>query len=442
MRSYQATLGSPELRRRAGGQAEDLRALGVRLAAATDRPARALWWMEAIRSAPEIDAAHRQLDPETFTALESLRDATRRLNYEPLTHMEATQLRRDQAAFEEVIRRRSRHAAGPGRSIRPLFRTETLAEQLGDRALVEYAVVGDRLCAVVLNEGEVRLVDVAPVGEVRRSVAQLRLALKLALSYSPARTRSQALFDVGTAVDRLLLGTFDLRPGTDIVLVPDGPTVSIPWSLLPSLESTKLTVAHSAAAWLRTEGRQLVELAKPRVLVVVGGDLHHGEAEAEAIGEVWKDQVTVLTGRDATVSRVLDAMTRSDIVHVAAHGTFRGDNPLLSAIRLHDGPLTGFELTQISGPAWLAVLSCCDAGQTDPESGISFSQLLSTGGVRATVASVSPVPDAPAVRLMAEFHRELAKGNRPAAALTASRRSVGGPLSSPSSAGFVCFGNG
>jgi len=79
---------------------------------------------------------------------------------------------------------------------------------------------------------------------------------------------------------------------------------------------------------------------------------------------------------------------------------------------------------------------------SDATSGLSLSRLLSNAGVATTIASVSPVSDAPAVNLMAALYRHLARGDRPAKALTAARKAVGGLLGSPSSTGFVCLGHG
>jgi CHAT domain-containing protein len=134
-------------------------------------------------------------------------------------------------------------------------------------------------------------------------------------------------------------------------------------------------------------------------------------------------------------------MTHADVVHVAAHGIFRGDNPLLSSIRLRDGPLTGDELANATKEARLVVLSCCNSGRADA-SGIGLSRLLTGAGTTAVIASVSPVSDAGSVELMKALHAELVRGTSPAEALTAAREAVGGAFVSPSSAGFACFGNG
>jgi CHAT domain-containing protein len=159
------------------------------------------------------------------------------------------------------------------------------------------------------------------------------------------------------------------------------------------------------------------------------------------VAELWGGAAEVLVGREASVAAAKSALSRADIVHIAAHSAFRGDNPLLSAIRLDDGPITGHELARATRNARLVVLSCCDSGMADA-SGIGLSRLLTGAGATAVVASVSPVPDFGAVGLMRRFHAELVRGATPAVALAGARRALGGPYVAASSAGFVCFGNG
>ena len=112
------------------------------------------------------------------------------------------------------------------------------------------------------------------------------------------------------------------------------------------------------------------------MLILVGPALHYGQEEAEAISEKWAHGklahgkwaggVRVLQGDDANVAAAKASMNDADVVHIAAHGIFRGDNPLLSSIRLSDGPITGDELARATQTCRLVVLSCCDTGMADP----------------------------------------------------------------------------
>jgi tetratricopeptide (TPR) repeat protein len=454
--AYLATLGSIELRAAGGGKAGEIMSLGVTMASARGRPARALWWMETVHGAQQAEPDDQAEGPELAAALASLRDVMALLAREPAHPRETTALRQRQAVLEEVVRRCSRHAAGTRVPERHAAGPAAVSEALGHRLLVEYASVGRHLVAVVLDGGRCRLVELAPLAEVREAVAGLRLALRTALDADPPAEDLSALREAGADVQRLVLGPLGLPPGREVVIVPDGPVLATPWALLPDLATATAVVAASAqslwrppspsvpnapgAAAPRTRA-QGARAPRARVVALAGPDLRHAEEETEAVAELWGGAAEVLVGREASVAAAKSAMSRADIVHIAAHSAFRGDNPLLSAVRLDDGPITGHELARATRNAKLVVLSCCDSGMADA-SGIGLSRLLTGAGATAVVASVSPVPDFGAVGLMRRFHGELVRGATPAVALAGARRALGGPYVAASSAGFVCFGNG
>jgi CHAT domain-containing protein len=65
---------------------------------------------------------------------------------------------------------------------------------------------------------------------------------------------------------------------------------------------------------------------------------------------------------------------------------------------------------------------------------------LLASGTRTIIASVVPVPDAAARRLMLAFHRRLAAGASPAAALAEAQ--AGLRADQRALAGFLCLGAG
>lgn len=439
-RIFQATLGSIELRSRGGGRAEELVAVAVALAEADRSPEGVLYWSEAVRQTtrPAFGVA---TDPEMLSLLGALRDLTAQMTAESVDLSAASRYRRRQAALEELIRRRSRHAAGIGTGGDRPLPMRSLMEWLEGVVLIDYVIAGNRLWAAVVEGGSCRLIDVADLGAARRAVAGLRMALRTAVSSEAPAHSERELREAGLRAERALLRPLGLEQAGPVVIVPDGPLGSVPWSLLPHLAGTEVTVAPSASEWARA-GRAADRAGHDtRVLVVAGPGLQHGDDEIEAIARTWH-RVTALAGADATVDRFLRELPKADLVHVAAHGTHRGDNPLLSGIRLHDGYVTGYELATVHKSVELVVLSCCDIGMSDTSSGIGLAQVLTQTGVAGAIASVSPIPDRSAAALTPELHRHLAGGAAPAAALNLSRAAAGGPLRFPSAAGLVCFGRG
>ncbi|HEX5801004.1 MAG TPA: CHAT domain-containing protein, partial [Gaiellaceae bacterium] len=134
------------------------------------------------------------------------------------------------------------------------------------------------------------------------------------------------------------------------------------------------------------------------------------------------------------------------IAHLAAHGSFRADNPLFSSLELADGPLTVYDLESLAEAPSLCVLSACDSGLSEVRAGDELMGLTATLlalGSSTIVASVVAVPDEASTALMSAFHGRLATGTPPAEALVHAQAAVAdGDEGVVASAGFVCFGAG
>jgi CHAT domain-containing protein len=218
------------------------------------------------------------------------------------------------------------------------------------------------------------------------------------------------------------------------VVVPVGALHALPWAALPSCAQRPVTVTPSVGAWLRARAANVptgggrVWLAGPR--------LRHAGGEARSLHARYGGRLR--TGRAATVPASLAAIDGADLVHVAAHGRFREDQPLFSCVELADGPLFGYDVQRLARPPRQVVLSACDAGRAAVWPGgaaIGMATALLRCGTATVVASVLPVPDRQAVGLVSELHAGLAAGRTPAAALAAAQAEHG-------HLGFVCLGAG
>jgi CHAT domain-containing protein len=195
--------------------------------------------------------------------------------------------------------------------------------------------------------------------------------------------------------------------------------------------------------WLRA--RQLAPPAHRGVLVVGGPHLRAQAVEVSSVAATYA-QATVLTGDDATTARVLDAMDGRWLVHVAAHGTFRADSPLFSALHLIDGPLTVYDFERLRRGPYRLVLPSCDSARlasvgADELLGLAAALLpIGTAGI---VAAVVPVNDDAATEFMLAFHKGLLHGRSMAAALRDARLAAGdAALSLATAASFVAIGAG
>jgi CHAT domain-containing protein len=174
-----------------------------------------------------------------------------------------------------------------------------------------------------------------------------------------------------------------------------------------------------------------------RALLVAGPGLPGADEEVDRLAALYPD-AHQLRGTEATVAAVLDGLGRAQLVHLAAHGTFRADSPLFSSFQLADGPLTVHDLERVRVAAETVVLGACHAGisaSIGNELIGTTASLLNTG-VRSVLAPLMAVPDTATARFMVELHRAMRSGMSPGEALAATRSGANARLA----AAFVCFG--
>jgi tetratricopeptide (TPR) repeat protein len=449
---YRATLGATDLRARASVHLAELADLGMRVALSDARPTTILGWAERCRAAHLLQRPGRPPEDDALAgALAELRRVV--TGYE--ASVEAGALRTgskvQQVRLERAIRDRSRllqgtRAPGPPRRL-PVGQ---LAAALADRALVEYVVLDGGLHAVTLAAGRRTLVDLGPVAPVAHELVAVPMLLRrLAAAGGPSPgvdAATAALDHRGRRLDALLLRPLAGRIGTrPLVVVPSGALQSVPWPLLPSCRGRPVSVTPSATLWLAAEQAEAPSDGG-RSVFVAGPRLPHASAEVRALAAGRGDSV-VLEGPAATAEAVLHAIDGAALAHIAAHGSFRSDNPQFSALSLHDGPLTVYDLERLRRPPGLVVLSACESGRSAVLSGDELLGLAAAFirlGTRGLVASIVHVPDAETVPLMLALHDRLRGGDDLAAALAAaqSRAAPDEPRHRAAALAFLSVGHG
>ena len=447
---HQAALGATELRVQMGAHAAELAELGLELALRSHRPERVLGWAErgragALRTRP----ARPPADADLAGQLAELRQVVSGLEQTGFEGGDGAPLRRRRAQLEERIQQTAWLASSEGPN--PLAEpptVEVLAAALGEQALVEFVAHRGMLHAIVLAAGRSRLVPLGPVSAVQSEVGALRFALsRLARRRGSPCSRlaaAESLRFSAKALDDLLFGPLGRRIAErPLVLVPTGPLHALPWSTLPSTRDRHVTLSPSAALWFRAARASVTSQVGATVLVA-GPGLAHAPAEIEQVGRTYPG-ATTLVGADATARQVSTALDGAELVHVAAHGRFRADNPLFSSLRLADGPLTVYDLEALSRPPSHLVLSACDVGLSSVSPGdelMGLTSALIAMGTQSLVASVVPVPDDVTRPLMVDFHRRLTAGAGPAAALAGAQAAArtDDDRTLALTAGFQCFG--
>ena len=104
--------------------------------------------------------------------------------------------------------------------------------------------------------------------------------------------------------------------------------------------------------------------APGRRVLAAGPRLPAATDEIETLARRDPDALT-LTGDDATVARLAQALDGAGSAHLAAHGHFRDDNPLFCSLELADGQLTVYDLERLQRTPRRLVLSSCESGPLD-----------------------------------------------------------------------------
>ena len=447
--AHRATLGATELRAHVSVHRGALARLGLRMAIEDGDARRVLTWAERGRATSALLRPVRPPEDEVLARdLSDLRATLAELDEARLESRPTAPLEARQVALERAVCERSRTAAGArDAGARPRTAQE-LAADLGAAALVEHVELDGQLAAVVLVDGRARLRPLCPVEPVTRALGQVAFALhRLADRRRPAASLTaaeQALTRAADQLDALLLRPL-ARSLADrqLVVVPPPALQSLPWSLLPSCAGRPVTVAPSASLWHEAHRRTA---APGRVVAVAGPGLPGAREEAAAVAQLHPGARRLLDG-DAVAPQVAAALDGASLVHVAAHGRLRSDNPLFSALVLADGPFTVYDLERLQVAPAHVVLAACDTGRSHNVAGgeiLGLTAALLGQGTATLVAPVVPVPDAETVTLMQDYHRCLLAGRAPAAALADAQQRAASRdgVARAAAAGFVCLGDG
>jgi tetratricopeptide (TPR) repeat protein len=422
---HRATLGASEMRAHAAAAGVDLARIGLRLAIDDGRPREALQWMESARAVSVLVPPARPPDDEALADdLAQLRiaESERATASSP---ERADELVARVRALEAAVARRTRRVAGEQRP--GAFRAADLLDALAGTALLEYAMLDGELFGLVASGGRVRMRSLGPVDPLEREVSSVgfslqRLARRGASEASQVAARA-ALDHSLDLLARALVAPFRRELGDrPVVVVPSASIRRLPWGALDGLAGRPTSVAPSAMVWQRARAVDPPALDRCPVLVAAGPDLPGAALEVREVGRLHEG-ATVLSSRRATAAAVLGRLAEGvGLAHIAAHGTFRADNPLFSCLVLADGPVTVHELAALGNcPPWV-VLSACDAAIHGSPAGDEILGLgagLLSIGAAALVAPVAPVPDTATRPLMRALHRRLVGGDPPAVAVAA-----------------------
>jgi hypothetical protein len=441
LEEHQMRLGATELRAYGTAHGAELATLAQRDALRRGDARRLLFWSERWRAtALAARGTPAEEDKELAGELEALRSVSRLLGETEMAASRRNALERERRRLEAAVqartrRRPGRHKPGEGR-----FDLDELFAELGPATLIELVTVDGVLYAVVVAGRRVRLHTVGSVPE--REVQMNRFVLRRLARGRPQPGDELVLKHRGAMLEAALLGDAAARLGDGpVVVIPPGRLQAVPWTLMPSLRDRVVTVAPSASTWLGA--RRMRPPSQRRVALVVGPGLATQGAEVEPLRLRYPGSVMLGHG-NATADGVLGALDGAWLAHIAAHGSFRADNPMFSSILLDDGPLTVHDFERLGRAPYQLILAGCDSGVAAPVGADELLGLVSSLvplGAAGIVASIVPVNDLALVPVMLALHDALHQGATLPEALLAARRAAGDdPQAEATAHSFMALG--
>ncbi|GAB3007512.1 CHAT domain-containing protein [Saccharothrix stipae] len=419
----------------------ELTELAVRLVLDGGNARRLFSWLERTRAQTYRYEPVTHVDnPELAERIAEVRSLTQSIHQAEHDGHSTAVLRNRRA---ERLREANRLGWHTGRwgSPRPVARLTDVMARLGDRALVSFASSKDCLVAVVVVDSDVRLARLGSAEQAAESARMLNADLNaLAPDHLPeplVRVMSTSARKQADRLDAQLIQPLaELVGERELVVVPTGALYAVPWGVLPSLHGRPTVVAPSATAWLVADRAETASTG--RTVLVRGPGLPAAVGEIDKLGAHYTT-AALMSGGQATVATVLEALDGAEIAHLAAHGVHEPENALFSRLELRDGPLYAHEMAGLAHPPRQVVLAACELALNRIRPGdepLGFASALLASGSQMVVAPLSRVGDQACAAAMDDYHRSLAAGARPSVAL-ADAIAVD-PLRRP----FVCLGSG
>jgi tetratricopeptide (TPR) repeat protein len=420
---YQMTLSAVDLRVRAIALGAELASIAQGASLASGSARRLLVWSEywraTVLSAPPL---RPPTDPVLLGDLTAFREIAARAEDSRMEGRPVPALDREQRRLERQIRARTLSLRGETAGDWSHFDAGRLLKRLGDDVrLLELAVVDGRVQVLLCGQGRVRRFEAGVLAEAETEAEHVQAGLRR-LAHPGAEARLPVVEAAGRRLEEVLLGPAAAQLGSGpVVVVPPGRLHRVPWALLPSLRERVLSVSPSANCWLRAQ-----ETEPPpyhRQVLVRGPGLPTSGMEVAALARQYSGS-TVLEDDDARISQVLEELDGASIAHVAAHGTFRADNPLFSSLRMADGPLVVHDFERLDRSPYRIILSCDGTARFSPvgtDELLGLVSVLMPLGTAGMLASTAPVSDAAMVPLMLTLHEGLRAGLSLAEALRDAR---------------------
>ena len=317
-----------------------------------------------------------------------------------------------------------------------------------DAALLAYHIAGDEILAFVHTRGQIRVVrHLGSVATVQRLLRKLDLQWNrfgagqeftgrhMPLLERSARQALASLHDELVTPVKPLFEEMAYHPLPDkadpvqkLAIVPHGPLHRVPFHALFDgerylIERFEISYAPSATAYALCQERDARGLDGALVLGVEDPSIPAAAGEARTVAARLPG-AELRVGEEATLTALRDGAPGRGALHLACHGLFRADNPMFSALKLHDGWLLASDAMDLDLEGALVTLSACESGRSEVVGGdeiLGLTRAFLGAGAATLAVSLWLVQDETTADLMGDWYERLRAGEQPAAALRAAQ---------------------
>ena len=302
--------------------------------------------------------------------------------------------------------------------------------------LVEFYEARATLYAFLVSQTSVNAVCLGTSDEIRKALKLLRFQLsKRGWAVEPDVQDLEAVSHHLRELYRLLIAPLEasFAPYRHIVFAPHRELHGLPFAALDNgaemlIDRFTVSVIPSANVLALCRRPRPSSAVAKEVLVMAAADARAPQIAGEGrfVAGLFPG-ARVLLNEDATVEAFRLYAPRAGIVHLAAHGVFRRDNPLFSAIQLADSWLNLLDLSQIRLDADLLTLSACNTGTSVAIGGDELMGLLRgflQAGARSLLVTLWEVDDAITKEFMEAFYTGVQSGARLPEAVRGAMRTV------------------
>lgn len=295
-----------------------------------------------------------------------------------------------------------------------------------DELLIEFYNDHTHLWAFVLDGQSVSTHCLPlPINTFSHLLIQLQANLATALKLAPEATVSRSLTQLAQKILQRLYGSL-LEPlalhryaRQRLIIVPYGSLHYLPFHLLHDgsgylIEKYEVVILPAAGLATQPGPRR-----KPGALVLshsFEGRLPHTLVEGQMVQNLFGGTLCVEEKADRLALQAQPAQ----ILHIAAHGEHRIDQPDLSYLQLADGHLYADDMLQQDMSYELVTLSGCETGRANVAASdelIGLGRGFLYAGAGALLVSLWQVADQSTLTFMERMYRSLHAGTSKAAAL-------------------------